>query len=595
MPARIVLICGVLVLSLPLVLSGAARADGCYVPEKAIQQLPAIPTQRALVAFRDGKETLIVESELQGQGRRFGWIVPVPARPDSIEAATPGTLKSLAMGIQPEIVHDLSKQASTACWLCALVLAFVFMVCRAKRSGHGVKAILAAGVLILLLAAVAFPSLLAARRGGLPAGQVSVLDRGQVGSYEIAVLAADDAAALYAWLDGEGLAIPQALRPVVDDYAWSGWKFVVAKLMTDAGWNALPHPLRISFRTDRAVYPMRLTGLSGANLALELYVVGEEAASAAGMKRVFCDRLAKKEGWDDYRDPVRRAVRPIRAGSYGEIFLGAASRLSLGHPGLVPVLWDGCWISKLTGEIPASAMSEDFYISWQKPEPEREKFYSHKGAGYVGLMAGAAILALAGALTCGLWGLRRIGSRMLPVGLLASLGAATIAFWTLHVFLPQVEVSTYQGKGRALYRLEGELFGLQSSVHEGAMSPGDAEKRIRWLLAGQRNPYTGEPIIEDDSPGNYTIASTSRLVARRLPATVRSAPKIDSGDFRSPELRQLLNQVIELEARNAPPPAEPTEGERAEERTVTVQVETLAFSMYDLGGAPVTVELEGKP
>ena len=49
-----------------------AGADGCYIPEKAVRKLPEIPGQRAVVSFKDGRETLIVESRLEGQGRRFG-------------------------------------------------------------------------------------------------------------------------------------------------------------------------------------------------------------------------------------------------------------------------------------------------------------------------------------------------------------------------------------------------------------------------------------------------------------------------------------------------------------------------------------------
>ena len=47
----------------------AARADGSYFPEQAFTTLPTIPTQRALLCYRDGVETLLVESTLDTLGR----------------------------------------------------------------------------------------------------------------------------------------------------------------------------------------------------------------------------------------------------------------------------------------------------------------------------------------------------------------------------------------------------------------------------------------------------------------------------------------------------------------------------------------------
>ena len=77
-------------------------ADGVYVPEVR-QKLPDIPVQRALIKYRDGAETLIIESTLNGSGKNFGWIIPVPGEPLRFEKLSPGLLKTLSVQIRPRI------------------------------------------------------------------------------------------------------------------------------------------------------------------------------------------------------------------------------------------------------------------------------------------------------------------------------------------------------------------------------------------------------------------------------------------------------------------------------------------------------------
>jgi hypothetical protein len=502
MPARIALVCGCLILAL----GGSARADGCYIPEKAIQKLPEIPAQRALLSFRDGRETLIVESALEGQGKRFGWVIPVPAKPDSIEAATPGTMRSLAMGIQPEIIHDVRRAAVTVTSICILALLVAVIACWCRRAERpALWTSLGTALLLLLLIAVAAPSLLAARRSalGLPEGAM-VLERTRVGSYEVAVLAADDAEALYAWLKAEDLAIPGILRPAVDDYAKRGWRFVTAKLATDGSGQAVPHPLRISFKTERAVYPMKLTGLSGRALDLELYVVGDKAAAVPAMKRVFCDQFA-----DGY-SPLEHALmyagkgRPVQ----GDCFRGDGSRLNLGHPGFAPALWKGCWVSKLAASIAPGQMGEDYYVSWSEPSFERQKFYSRQGAGLVGSVAGVILFTLIAGAALIAWAFRKVGSLgLLGIVAAAALAAALLA-WGVKSALPQVEASTYGGKGTSaagrLYLWEEVLRDAQSKRR-----PGETVRQALDRLLAEHQPanlFTGEPARHEDSPGNYTVA-----------------------------------------------------------------------------------------
>ena len=60
--------------------------------------------------WKDGQETLLISSALDSESQKLGWIIPLPAAPNSIEKQSPGGLKTLDFCIQPEITHDLHPQ-----------------------------------------------------------------------------------------------------------------------------------------------------------------------------------------------------------------------------------------------------------------------------------------------------------------------------------------------------------------------------------------------------------------------------------------------------------------------------------------------------
>lgn len=487
-----------------------ARADGCYIPEKAIAKLPAIPAQRAVLSFRDGKETLIIESALEGEGREFGWVIPVPSRPESIEAATPGAIHSMAMGLQPRVVHDLRGLVHGTLWLCLLLLVLLAVWCQSARENASVAGslinLLLALVVIFVLASLFLPAGMGARgeAGPVSGPGVRVLERGRVGSYEVAVVAAEGADALHAWLEREGLAIPEALREAIEDYVAREWRFVTAKLATDGSGAALPHPLRVSFPAERAVYPMKLTSLPGSTLHLEIYVVADKAAEAGGLRRVYCEQF---HGIAAERESLSADLRAAK----GPHFLGGRSYQTLGHPGLVPLLWDGCWVSKLAGELEPEAMREDFYIAWRGPAYRRQTFYSRKGAVCIAIIAATVLLAPGAAAAMILWGHREwTAGKAARRALLPAAFAAGLAFEIILLALPQIEVISRPGWWRP-ERIQREQARQLALFAYAERRDGESVRdTFRRLLDEEKgpmmaNPYTGEPLREEDSPGNYTL------------------------------------------------------------------------------------------
>ncbi|MHC5054745.1 MAG: hypothetical protein ACYTKD_08510 [Planctomycetota bacterium] len=62
-----------------------ALADGKYFPERAVEKPVAIPSQRAVIRFKDSRETRIIESAAESDSKSLGWVIPLPAEPDRVE------------------------------------------------------------------------------------------------------------------------------------------------------------------------------------------------------------------------------------------------------------------------------------------------------------------------------------------------------------------------------------------------------------------------------------------------------------------------------------------------------------------------------
>lgn len=120
-----------------------------------------------------------------------------------------------------------------------------------------------------------------AMAGSAPGG-VELLGAETIGGYDVARLAADDAGALQAWLDTNGYSVPPAAAAILDDYVADGWSFVAVKLAQSAPDGSLA-PLRVSYRSDRVLYPMRLGVHSEQHGSVDLYVLAANRITAPTM------------------------------------------------------------------------------------------------------------------------------------------------------------------------------------------------------------------------------------------------------------------------------------------------------------------------
>ncbi len=370
----------------------AALADGVYISEQAVKTKPAIPQQRALIVFGDGRETLIIESMLDGDGQSFGWIIPVPAVPTKVETSTPGVLATLSRNLQPEIRHDLTRQLSPWLWIGAWVLFCVVYILTGDRTARQVVwTSVAVGLFLFLIAGMLLPTL---GRAGAPQPDRGVVVHAEsvIGNYSVITLSARDAGTLNTWLTDNGFQqLPPAGESIAAAYIAEGWHFVAAKLRRPGNKPATPHPIALTFPAKTPVYPMRLTALTGTPVYLELFVAADRAVEADSEKLVleYSDHFAKRnEAYRDY------GVQSLAQGDLliPRTFLRRGrQRLALGHPGLTALIPDGAAITKLSGTLDPADMARDITLLQASGEPFRKAYYSRRGARHRGLCTGLAL------------------------------------------------------------------------------------------------------------------------------------------------------------------------------------------------------------
>jgi hypothetical protein len=490
----------------------AARADGVYIPDRAFPAFPAIPSQRAVIAHRDGRQTLIVESALQTDAPAVAWVLPLPAPPDDLHLADPGTLTAAAFSLAPEIRHDYSAAATAGLVLFLYVVPLVLVLYftrDAKVRWEAFRILLLLEAITVCFWSILLPSLgRAGNAAAVPEATAAVLSVHRLDGADFTVLAAPTPDALNAWLADHALTplAPDA-RAIVADYIARGWCFVVGALRPTPGQPHLPRPLVATVNTPAPVFPMKLTALANTTTAVDLYVVARQQAAADGFSCVAADTF---NGY-----PKRRS-RTVDGATDAAGYYASDTRMAIASPDLVPLLWNGCVVTHLAARLPPAAMTADIAIRQQPLRPYRAVRYSAQARTEiltaVGLTAAAAC-ALAGGIVCA-GGRRptRAGRRAWTALALAAVIAVTAV-----PTLPVTPVHTAKGV-LAFRNVRPTLLAKAAQRLAAAgrlrpdMPPADYD-RLPALLREQLatasvyvpNPFTGLPMRREHSPGNFDL------------------------------------------------------------------------------------------
>jgi hypothetical protein len=331
----------------------AAFADGKFFRRLEVADEPGITAQRAVVAFKDGVETLIVQSDIDGAGESFGWLLPLPAEPTSIEPCQPMTLNALTSIVRPEF----GKPKTQLMKLCLGLMLLTIVACmdhvHCKKHNHergilwSVFATCSLVVIFLLLMVTSLSK-------QALVGNVEVIQTTKAGLYDVSIIKANEAAAVTEWLTPNGFACPPSAKPVIDDYIKDNWCFLAAKVSPEATGEVTHHPLRVAFPTSQPVYPLRLTGSDGAPILLDLFVIAEQRAAGAGMKMWVCERMGPHREYRRF-EKYSRTHPPIYK---AKTFLSPP----IGLEGVSDLMWSNCTLTRLRGRLSPADMKSDLAL-----------------------------------------------------------------------------------------------------------------------------------------------------------------------------------------------------------------------------------------
>jgi hypothetical protein len=520
--------------------SSVARADGKVLAPVLFAQDVAMPDQRALLSWRDGVQTLVIESAFVGEGREFAWVVPVPSKPE-VEAATHGTLSSAAALMLPRVMP-----ASDELWWLVLLIAGVALVTlfagwramgwvfRAAVTaslglvlGAALASVIGAGWLIVPLAMLAgcwflrdlirkesslFQHLLvlivvcvlclitvptvgkvrSTAAGGPEAGGV-VVEQSIVGGHDVAVLGGTKDEGVVVWLERNGYALAAEARVVAVEHAKAGGWFVASRVRREnaEAKRSVPAPLIFRFATPRPVYPMRFTGAGMTRpLELELYVFGPARAVVGELEAMAWAPLRFENG----------AGRAYRRGT-GQ----PDDARVVTHPQLRRLTEGTAVVTRLRGRLSPEAMSRDLFPTWEV-----------SGAPVSGLVARALEAAVQTAMALGggcaflasiILGFRFGGRRPPGAWSAAAIGVAVVAGAVLFARTPQVEVKETRG-GMRWY--DKRQIGQMAHIVLGELDPTTTtEDELRTALKqgidSLMAQYDGAPMEFGDGPGQIEL------------------------------------------------------------------------------------------
>jgi Uncharacterized protein conserved in bacteria (DUF2330) len=298
------LIASIIITLFSLSIFQTAKADGMLVPPPDYMIYET--EQKAAIFYDQGIEHLVIQIAFQGNAENFAWIVPTPAQP-KIEKSSDSLFLKLDQLTRPEIEPMLERDA------------FSGSAQNSKEAG------------------------------------IKILETKKIDYYDITVLEAKDKDSLYKWLNDNGYQFPEEGRYVADEYIQKGWTFTAVKINNErlsdsvekqlASGHAIP--LKLSFKTDQVVYPMKISSINGMKdkdkkitenadqvaesrrvmimpynppVGVLLYIFTNKEQDLAGFETQYSktitnkeiENLAKIDGKTPWIDPVKRKYHLTR-------------------------------------------------------------------------------------------------------------------------------------------------------------------------------------------------------------------------------------------------------------------------------------------
>ena len=261
-----------------------ACACGGYLPDA--QSRARALGENALVQHDAGTEKITLSMAINGSSKKAAWIMPVPAAA-KVELGDDQLFYRLDQLTRPKIVYKKTYWPFRDLGIMGNA-----------RDSAGAPA---------------------------PGSGVNVRQQMVLGPFEVARLSGSAGTAVTDWLRTNGYVVPETLAANLTPYLAEKWEIVAVKLAPKQDGESLSGatpPLRLTFASERIVYPMRLSKGATTAQTVTVYVAAEHRVDAtklpdAAVKpellfagRVEDDALATPANFltaytATYRDPGR--------------------------------------------------------------------------------------------------------------------------------------------------------------------------------------------------------------------------------------------------------------------------------------------------
>ncbi|MCF7958026.1 MAG: DUF2330 domain-containing protein, partial [Phycisphaerae bacterium] len=327
---------------------------------------------------------------------------------------------------------------------------------------------------------------------------------------EIAIINVENSNDLAEWLTVNGYSKwSEEEANTASNYIKSGWHFVTVKFHKDKDGSSKVGPVAITFDSKQPVYPTCFLTNEGKDIYLELFVVTDTNQSANALGRGLhegCWRFRYLENMK-FKDDEYSCKKAF----------GNTTQLSLiGHPDSFNVMWDGCVVTKLCGNVGRKDLHSNIFFDYSSKE-NHTKYYSSRGAFVhsliIGVFSWSALLVIATIFYqkwiqfAGRYAIKKI----LGIIILAS----ALVFAGTFVYLPNVKTQSTSFHVRASC-LVGNVEEIISPEMEIDEVRSILEKRIEQWRKGESYDACLKKIREFDSPGNYIIFEDERGVVVRV-------------------------------------------------------------------------------
>ncbi|MFC6009928.1 DUF2330 domain-containing protein [Nocardia lasii] len=294
-----------------------------------------VDSETAVLGWDGRRETILMRLGMRFDGADAALIVPTPT-PATVTAATAASFTELSRLTAPERVTEYDWFGSDS------------------RSGE--------------------------TSGAAPGSGPEVLGQVQLGPLEATTLRGGDLTGVREWLSANDYQLRPEVSATLDPYLREGWSFVAMRLTSAKPLSGALDPVRLTFDSDRLVYPMRMSAAATTPQSVHLYVFSDHRIT-----RTDPD-TATQYTVTDFASPITELTDPdLKSLAAGKNYL---TELTIGIPD-------------------PAAITSDFLLAPAAADtPVRERVITKEyveilgfPAGYVLIVVGLSLLAvIAGAV-----------------------------------------------------------------------------------------------------------------------------------------------------------------------------------------------------